>query len=109
MITLPLFLCLIVMAGVPEDSSYSGLIWIHADQCPACKKMEPLIDKLISEGEPIIVKKIPFTKEAFDSEGITKVPALKTYKNGKWKYLDYGNLSEEKVRSILNLVKGNDP
>jgi hypothetical protein len=99
-------LLIAVFLSAEPAAGYSGVIWYHADGCTACKEMEPTVNRLIVEGQPIIVEKIPFTREAFRAAGITKVPATKAYRNGGNIHLNYGVLDEAWIRSIIQRTKG---
>lgn len=96
-------LLLSIGAIIPDD--YSGLLVITQDNCLPCRRMEPTINKLVQEGEPIVVVKVKTASELYEL-GAEATPSTQTVVKGVVKYCNKGVQTERELRHLLRLAKG---
>jgi len=80
------------------------ILEFYGDNCPSCKKLQPVIEKLSNEIKDINFFKIKLerNREIFQEYGIMSIPTLIFFADGKNKDELIGNRSEESIRSWIN-------
>jgi len=84
---------------VPPVAKIVSLVVISSDNCKPCKVLEPILDKLVAEGIPIVV-----TKDAADAARwkATVTPSLIMCVDGKEVSRSDGSQSESTIRDWYN-------
>lgn len=86
-------------------NNHTGMIWVRTDGCQACNRMEGSINKLATEGHPILVVRAntsEFLRREFNGR---LLPLTITYRNGKEIERKEGFIDESKLRSMLRTLK----
>jgi hypothetical protein len=97
-----LVLALALVSGQP---GYTGVVWVKSAACPACTAMEKSVDKLLSEGAPVMVVVVANQAELapYDNHGLVPVTIL--YRDGKVVGRSVGYLADTQLRKMLTSVK----
>lgn len=92
------FVLLLALVGAGSD--YTGLVWVKSTTCPPCAAMQPTVEKLVLEGQPIIII-IADTQADLAKYDSSTVPVTLAYKHGKRTAKVGGRLSEADLRKML--------
>ena len=92
--------------GSAAPAGFTGLVFARNDECPYCRKMQPIIDKLIEEGQPIMVRTIAW-KDVRREYGDDRLPLTLAYHAGQGEVdRRVGQIGESELRELLQKVKG---
>lgn len=97
-----LLLATLLLGAEPK---YTGIVWVHSATCVPCAKMEPVVDKLLIEGQPIIIVKITTQKELEERYKSKYVPTTIVYKQGVELHKEVGVIEEQQLRKWLSETK----
>ena len=95
----------LLLGGPPARTKYSGIIWAYGADCPACKDMGKLVNKLIVEGQPIIAVRIA-TAEDSARYNITRIPVTIAYYNGAVVGKVEHAIDEKQLRLMIKSTRG---
>lgn len=76
-------------------------IYFTSKGCPPCRKMLPIIEKLIAEGYQIVIVNVSTSPEQAESYKITGTPTLVILEDKREIKRFVGVVSEEEIRRVL--------
>lgn len=89
------------------------LVDFHADWCGPCRKLSPILEKIVQEHEGLVLVgkvNVDLNKELAAKEGVSEIPDVRVYRDGKQIAKFVGAPSENKLRQQINeYVKGLPP
>ncbi len=82
------------------------LIDFNANWCEPCKKMMPIIEKIVAEKKDrlkMVSVDADKNKDLLNKKGISGIPYLELYQNGKLVWKHEGGLDEAELRKEINM------
>jgi thioredoxin len=97
----------------PDQPGRVVLVDFHADWCGPCRKLSPILEKIVQEHEGLVLVgkvNVDLNKELAAKEGVSEIPDVRVYRDGKQIAKFVGAPSENKLRQQINeYVKGLPP
>lgn len=84
-----------------KDLPRNGLVDFHASWCAPCKMMEPIVDKIQSEGIKVVRVDVDENPELAQYFSVMSVPTFVGMKNGKEASRKIGAVPEAELKKLL--------
>lgn len=84
---------------IPSEGSC--IVDYYADWCRPCKMISPILDKIGNEGFTVIKVNTETHSALSKKAGVTSIPTLQVYKDGKLAETSAGAIPESAIRAKL--------